>query len=46
MKRISLFCVAALMVAAAVSTQNDSHRHHNGDLASIGREVGGDRISI
>src|SRR5580765_6288343 len=47
MKRISLLTVAALMVAAAASAQSKlTVITSTEDLASIGREVGGDRISI
>src|SRR5262247_2548731 len=47
MKRISLLTVAAVMVAAAASAQGKlTVITTTEDLASIGREVGGDRISI
>src|SRR5947207_15892231 len=47
MKRLSLLTVAALMVAAAASAQSKlTVITSTEDLASIGREVGGDRISI
>src|SRR5438094_9200582 len=47
MKPISLLTVAALMVAAAASAQGKlTVITSTEDLASIGREVGGDRISI
>src|SRR5436190_12441405 len=47
MKPISLLTVAALMVAAAASAQSKlTVITSTEDLASIGREVGGDRISI
>src|SRR5215475_12380280 len=47
MKRISLLTVAVVMVAAAASAQGKlTVITTTEDLASIGREVGGDRISI
>src|SRR5512138_3670366 len=47
MKRISFLTVAAVMVAAAASAQSKlTVITTTEDLASIGREVGGDRISI
>ena len=47
MKRISLLTVAVVMVAAAASAQGKLMViTTTEDLASIGREVGGDRISI
>ena len=47
MKRISLLTVAAVMVAAAASAQGKlTVITTTEDLAAIGREVGGDRISI
>ena len=47
MKRITIVTVAAVMVAAAASAQGKlTVITSTEDLASIGREVGGDRISI
>src|SRR5881409_1274526 len=47
MKRISLLTAAAVMVAAAASAQSKlTVITTTEDLASIGREIGGDRISI
>jgi zinc/manganese transport system substrate-binding protein len=47
MKQISLLTVAAVMVAAAASAQNKlTVITTTEDLASIGREIGGDHISI
>ena len=47
MKRMTIVAVAAVMIAAAVSAQSKlTVITTTEDLASIGREVGGDRISI
>jgi len=47
MKRISLLTVAAVMVAAAASAQSKlTVITTTEDLASIGRDIGGDHISI